>query len=105
MSGLTPQERETLNAAEEIIKRLFDRKHESLMMSFHAGWNNFSVTYFTPSKVQHGSLWACDDPTFAGKIEVALAHRADEENRADEIKVARIEALRNELAGLTGEVA
>ena len=101
---LTDEQRKTLNDAEQIMREFFDRKSESFLISFHAGWKEFSICYFTPNKVQHSSLWQpeCDN-TFADKIAYALELRADEDGRADQIKAERVEKLREELAALTGD--
>lgn len=104
-ASLTAAERETLNAAERIIKERFQHSEETLMFSWHGNFRGgFSTTYFTPNKVQHGSLWVADsENALADKIDRALELRADEEGRADQIKAERVETLRKELAALTGE--
>jgi|GEM_PF-7104215 len=103
---LTDEQRKTLEDYDALIKELFAASGENLMTSFHAGWNDISITYFTPNRVQHSSLWTANgDNTFAGKIQRALDLRAEEDANADKIKAERIEQLRGELATLTGEAA
>lgn len=99
MSALTQAERDTLNAAEQILVNMLV-SDEVLMFSLHHGWEGISLTYFTPNKAQHGWLQARDDHTFAGKIDRALEIRAAEEGNADHIKAERIAALKAELAAL-----
>jgi len=96
---LTPHERETLNAAEQILVGLM-LPGEVFMLSLHQGWSSMSAAYFTPNDVQHSSLWVPEDCTLAGKVDKALALRADEEGRADQIKADRVAALKAELASL-----
>jgi hypothetical protein len=97
--ALTDGERETLNAAERILVGLLV-PNEVMMFSLHSGWAGMSMSYFTPNKVQHTSVYVPEDNTLAGKVDKALALRADEENRADEIKAKRVAALKAELAAL-----
>ena len=101
---LTAKERKTLNEAEQILKDRFVVPGESLLFSFHAGWEGVSTTYFTPKKVQHGQVWDPEDRTLAGKIAVCIGIRMDEEGRAEQIKAERIERLRKELSDLTEQV-
>ena len=103
--ALTSEQRETLNAAEQILIGLLRDKNETLMFSLHHGWEGLSVTYFTPFRQQHSSIWNSDDPTLAGKINRALEYRAAEDARPDVAKTARVARLRAELAKLTGENA
>jgi len=104
MITLSQEDRDTLNAAEQIlIKAVADGG--VIMTSLHSGWDSSSVSYFTPRGVQHTSLWVPEDRTLAGKVEKALAIKADEAGRADEIKVKRIADLKAELAALTEEQA
>lgn len=103
MRVLTEAERATLNDAEQILVNLLV-PNEVLMLSLHHGWESFSATYFSPSKAQHGSMWVPEDRTLAGKVSHALALRADEEGRADQIKAERVASLKAELAALTEEV-
>lgn len=102
---LTDEQRQTLNAAEQILVGLLV-PGEVLMFSIHHGWDALSTTYFSPSDVQYGSLWSADgDNSVSGKIDRALAIRADEAANADKVKAERVERLRKELADLTSEVA
>ncbi len=97
---LTDQQRETLNAAEQILVDLLV-SGEVLMFSLHAGWTSVSTTYFTPNHVQHTSLWRDGCKALADKIDYALELRADEEGRAEQIKADRVAKLKAELADLT----
>ncbi len=100
--SLTDQQRDTLNAAEQILVNLLV-PGEVLMFSLHAGWTSMSISYFTPNHVQHTSLWRDGCKALADKIDYALELRADEEGRAEQIKAARVAALKAELADLTAE--
>lgn len=100
MSALTQAERDTLNAAEQILIKHLIASKESLMISLHHGWKAMELSYFTPSGAQHTWVEDFDDATFAGKISKALAIRADEDGRADQIKAQRIAKLKAELASL-----
>jgi hypothetical protein len=99
MVVLTPAEREVLNDAERILIGLLQPK-EVLMFSLHHGWRGISVSYFTPYGVQHGMLSAREDPTLAGKVQRAIAIRADEEGRAEQMKAERVATLKAELQAL-----
>jgi hypothetical protein len=96
---LTDQQRETLNAAEQILRDMLVA-NEVLMFSLHAGWDGMSVSYFTPNRVQYTSLWRTGAVNLADKIDYALELRADEAGRADQIKAQRIAKLKAELATL-----
>lgn len=101
---LTAEQRDTLNAAEKILIDLLKHDGESLMFSLHRGWESMSTTYFSPNKVQHGSIWVDGERNLAAKVNRVLEIRAEEDANADALKAARIERLRNELAML-GEAA
>ncbi len=96
---LTDAERETLNAAEQILINTLVPA-EVLMFSLHHGWKQMSATYFTPNNVQHSQLWNPEDSTLAGKVAHALSIRADENGRADQIRADRIAQLKTELDAL-----
>lgn len=102
---LTAKERKALNDAEQVLKDRFVIPGESLLFSFHAGWEGVSTTYFTPNRVQHGQVWDPENRSLAGKIGQCLSIRMEEEGRAEQIKAERIERLRKELADLTDQVA
>lgn len=102
---LTDEQRKTLVDAEQILIGLLREKNESLLFSLHCGWKGISVTYFTPHKEQHGSVYPFADCTLADKMQEALNIRAAEDARPDHAKTARIERLRKEIAELTGEAA
>lgn len=101
---LTAKERKALNDAEQVLKDRFAIAGESLLFSFHAGWEGVSTTYFAPNRVQHGQVWDPEDRSLAGKIGQCLVIRMEEEGRAEQIKAERIERLRKELANLTDQV-
>ena len=96
---LTDEQRETLNAAEQILVDLLV-PGEVLMCSLHAGWAGMSTSYFTPNHVQHTPLWRDGCKALADKIDYALELRADEEGRAEQVKAERVAALKAELADL-----
>jgi len=96
---LTPEQRDTLNAAEQILRDML-LPGEVIMTSLHAGWEAMSVSYWTPNHVQHTSLWRSGATCFADKIDYALELRADEEGRAEQIKAERIASLKAELGKL-----
>lgn len=96
---LTAEQRDTLNAAEQILRELL-LPGEVIMTSLHAGWETLSVSYWTPNHVQHTSLWRSGATCFADKIDYALELRADEEGRADQLKAERIAKIKAELASL-----
>lgn len=98
-AALTPEQRDTLNAAEQILRELLV-PGEVIMTSLHAGWESLSVSYFTPNHVQHTSLWRAGCNSLADKIDYALQLRADEEGRADQLKAVRIATIKAELAAL-----
>ncbi len=100
MSALTQAERDTLNAAEQILLRKLAVPGEVVMTSLHAGWQNVSVSYFTPNHVHHTSLWRPGCETLADKIDYALELKAGEEGRAEQIKRERIAKLKAELDAL-----
>lgn len=101
---LTAAERETLNAAEQILIEHFSTAGDVLMFSLHQGWSDLSICYFTPCGVQHGSVYP-EDWTLAGKLTHCLQLRAEEEARKDQAKADRIDRLRKELADLTEQVS
>lgn len=101
MSALTQAERDTLNAAEQILIKIV-ANGGVIMTSLHKGWDTTSVTYFTPGNTQHTSIYNRADQSLAGKIDKCLALRAEEEGRAEQIKAERIARLKTELAALTG---
>lgn len=101
---LTPEQRETLNAAETILR---DVLRPNAMWMFTIGARKdatgtyCSATYFDSNRTQHGDLWrpSCD---FADKIQMGL----DRENSlpsAEEARAARVAALKAELALLNPE--
>ena len=107
MNTLTDADRKVLDDAEALLKRLLTTEQESLMFSLHHGWEGLSVTYFTPNRVQHGSIWPLTDhrPTLADKMQTVLEIRAEEEGRSEQIRAEHIARLQRELASLTGEAA
>ena len=92
-------QRETMNAAEKLLVDMLI-PGEVMMFSLHAGWTTVSMSYFTPNGVQHTSLWRSDCENLADKIDYALELRADEEGRAEQIRVERVAKLKAELAAL-----
>ena len=107
---LTDEQRETLDAAEQILIGLLHHEHEVLMFSLHNGWKGISTTYFDPYNIQHGSIWLpVERPTLSDKIAEVLRIKAEALANADRRKAGRIEQLRKELDDLTaapmGEVA
>jgi hypothetical protein len=104
MTHLTEAERQTLNAAMDIIL-----SHTALNSSWSFGANGWHgsvnmgcCTYFTSSHTQHSFL---PGETFADKIEAGLELEAQEQADADGRRARRVEALRAELSRLTGEAA
>jgi hypothetical protein len=99
MTYLTEQQRDTLNAAEQILIDFLADGGGNLMFSLHTGWTELSTTYFSPSGGQHGSFvrW---EPGLAGKIDQAAAIRAVEVANADKLKAIRIARLKAELESL-----
>lgn len=102
---LTKKERATLDAAEQILVGLLESKEEVVMLSLHGGWKGFTLTYFTPEKVQHGGIWTGEGCSFSSKVQKALDLRFAEEGRSEERRAWRIERLKADLARLTGEEA
>ena len=99
MSILTKAERDTLNAAADII-----RKHTAYGASWQIGFQHwlssgpsFDIAYFDTNKEQHG--WV-KGSTFADKVQTVCDIEATVGERRVEYKTARIEALRKELAEL-----
>ena len=103
MSALTTAERETLNAAMDII---LAHTPPNASWSFGANYWNGSCdigysTYFTSERVQHSFL---KGETFADHVASAIAIQADEDANADQVKANQIARLREQLEALTGEV-
>lgn len=105
MNVISDADRETLVKAEQILVGLLRSKNETLMFSLHHGWENISVTYFTPHKEQHSSVWPFAGANLADKMAEVLMIRATEDARPDAAKTERVERLRKELAELTGASA
>lgn len=104
MITLSQEDRDTLNGAEQILlKAVADGG--VFMISLHSGWDSCTLTYFTPDHIQHTHVDDWDDDTLAGRISKALAIKADEAGRADEIKAERIAKLKAELSALTEQQA
>jgi hypothetical protein len=104
---LTPEQRDTLNAAEAILRGVL-RPGGHWMFSIAArsepGEGTYcSATYFDSNKTQHSDLWA-PDCTFADKIQIGL-DRERNLPTAEEAKAARVAELQAQLARLTGEAA
>ena len=99
MNALTKAERDTLNAAADII-----RKHTAYGASWQIGFQHwvrsgasFDITYFDTLKGQHG--WV-RGKTFADKVQTVCDIEATVGERKVEYEARRIEALREELAEL-----
>ncbi|WP_367347551.1 hypothetical protein [Sphingobium yanoikuyae] len=110
MRNLTKTERATLDKAEALLISLLDQREETLMLSIHHGWEDFSITYFDPNGLQHsnnsGDYPAGDDmATLSGKVQHALDIKASVFGAVPDLKEQRIKKLRAELSRLTGEVA
>jgi len=107
MAHLTETERQTLNDAHAILMgRLDEGDYWGLGWRHTKGCGtSWDVTMFTPlRKIQHSYV---EGKTFADKIETGLAIIAAERSEYSEekAKAYRIEALRKQLADLTGEPA
>ena len=99
---LTDEQRETLDAAEQILIGLLHHEHEVLMFSLHNGWKGISTTYFDPHNIQYGDIWPpVERPTLSDKIAEVLRIKAEALANADRRKAGRIEQLRKELDALT----
>jgi len=96
---LTAEQRETLNAAEQVLIDFLSNGGGNLMFSLHEGWENMSVTYFTPGGEQHGAFvnWTGN---LACRIEQCGQFRADEKAREPDLRAIRIKRLQAELAEL-----
>jgi hypothetical protein len=103
MAHLTEAERQTLNDAMDIILGHTNRGASWQIYAAHypSGLNN-SLCYFDSEGGQHSSIYA---ETFAGCVENALAAESRAKRNSAEIRNLRIEALRKQLADLTGEPA
>ena len=102
MSALTIQERETLNAAMDII---LANTPPNASWSFSANhWHGSRdcgpTCYFSAEREQHSFLAG---PTFADMIADGLAKQEFEDGNRDTLRALRIERLKGELAELTGE--
>jgi hypothetical protein len=104
MTQLTKSERDTLNAAFDIIAANTPNG-ATWMPSFRRcgeGYLNYDVTYFTRVGEQHGWLHG---ETFADKVQAGIDMQAAEDAEGPLIQQRRIDRLRKELAELTGESA
>lgn len=104
MAHLTEAERETLNAAMDII---LANTPPNASWSFGANhWHGSRdcgvATYFSVEREQHSFLAG---PTFADMIADGLARQEFEDDNRDTLRAIRIERLKGELAKLTGEPA
>lgn len=108
MTHLTEQQRETLNAAHDILMSIMTEEGHYWMYSFrtfkgYGGEKSWDITMFTPAlEKQHG--WLAGD-TLADKIETGLALIAAENATIpteEERKAQRLKQLREELAELEG---
>lgn len=105
MPQLTKAERDTLNAAMEIIFANTPKgSHWMLSAMNYNGKPAGDVCYFDSNKTQHSNLWS-PDCTFADKIQKAVDIEAYAEANAQKAHAFRIESLRKQLATLTGEAA
>ena len=102
MTALTKAERDTLNAAADII-----RKHTAYGASLQIGFQHwassgasFDITYFDTLKGQHG--WVQGE-TFADKVQKVCDIEATVGERRAEYQVRRIDTLRKELAELEAQ--
>lgn len=104
---LTPEQRETLNAAEATLRGVL-RSGALWMFSMAArsepGAGTYcTATYFDSNKTQHGDLWA-PDCTFADKVQMGLNYERNLPS-AEEAKAMHVAELQAQLARLTGEAA
>ena len=101
---LTDKGREVLDAAEAIFKSLFNEGGEVIRLSYHAGWEAFSLSYFTPNKYQNMSVLGYgSEYTLADRAAESLRLKAEEAARSEEHKAIRIAELKAKLAELEGE--
>lgn len=104
ITTLTDAERETLNAAMEIIQRFTPKGATWMIHTQHRETVSKSVTYFdgSPLHTQHSNLWfhGC---TFADQIAMGIEIEAKCAEGLAEARAKRIDQLNKELAALTSE--
>mgnify|MGYP001029471873 CR=1 FL=1 len=101
---LTQEERDTLNAAMEIIERVTAQKTswQICVARYSECLFTFDVTYFDSAGGQHS--WVRGQ-TLADKVQTAVALEGKVETDAEKLRLAQIERLKSQLAALTGEAA
>lgn len=101
MNALTKNERETLNAAMEILSlHTVTGASFALYPANYSGKYGVDATYFTSNKTQHSFLRGA---TFADKVDAALAFERAEARDAEGAKARRVARLKDELEKLTAD--
>lgn len=101
MTKLTKRERDTLNAAMEIILRHTPRNAKWRILAYndHGVWSGCFVSYFDSYLEKHELLSGF---TFADRVQMALGLEKLAQDEAAANRDAHIETLRKRLASLEG---